>query len=83
LADGNEPGKPRWRQHLRRLRAGRQLHRLEQTLERTLALDFDIVIPGHGPVSSKADLITFKADLEAMRARRALVQQGTKQGSNW
>jgi glyoxylase-like metal-dependent hydrolase (beta-lactamase superfamily II) len=50
-----------------------------RTLERTLALDFDTVIPGHGPVSTKADLVTFKADLETMRARLAgLIQQGTR-----
>ena len=35
----------------------------------TLALDFDTVIPGHGPVATKADLAQFKADLETMRGR--------------
>jgi glyoxylase-like metal-dependent hydrolase (beta-lactamase superfamily II) len=49
-----------------------------RTLEAALELDFDIVIPGHGPVATKADLRSFKADLEAMRARMtALVRQGT------
>jgi glyoxylase-like metal-dependent hydrolase (beta-lactamase superfamily II) len=48
------------------------------TLERALALDFDAVIPGHGPVSTKADLAAFKADLEIMRARIAgLIRQGS------
>lgn len=47
------------------------------TLERVLALDFDAVIPGHGPVSTKDDVRTFKADLEAMRARMTtLIRQG-------
>ena len=47
------------------------------TLERTLKLDFDTVIPGHGPVSSRADVVKFKADLEAMRTRLAgLIKQG-------
>jgi glyoxylase-like metal-dependent hydrolase (beta-lactamase superfamily II) len=47
------------------------------TLDRALMLDFDAVIPGHGPVSTKDDLVTFKADLETMRARMAgLIQQG-------
>jgi len=40
-----------------------------KTLEGTLQLDFDTVIPGHGPVSSKADVVKFKSDLETMRTR--------------
>jgi len=40
-----------------------------RTLERTLQLDFDIVIPGHGPVATKADLARFNADIAAMRTR--------------
>ena len=49
-----------------------------KTLEGTLKLDFDTVIPGHGPVSTKADLVKFKADLETMRARLiGLIKQGS------
>jgi glyoxylase-like metal-dependent hydrolase (beta-lactamase superfamily II) len=49
-----------------------------RTLERTLALDFDTIIPGHGPVATKADLIRFNADLVTMRARLAgLIETGT------
>ena len=40
-----------------------------RTLERTLQLDFDIVIPGHGPVATKADLARFNAAIAAMRTR--------------
>jgi len=40
-----------------------------KTLEGVLSLDFDTVIPGHGPVATKADLVKFKADLETMRSR--------------
>jgi glyoxylase-like metal-dependent hydrolase (beta-lactamase superfamily II) len=48
-----------------------------KTLEGLLALDFDTVIPGHGPVSTKDDIVRFKADLETMRARLVgLVRQG-------
>jgi glyoxylase-like metal-dependent hydrolase (beta-lactamase superfamily II) len=39
------------------------------TLDATLELDFDTVIPGHGPVSTKADVVQFRADLETMRDR--------------
>ncbi len=48
-----------------------------RTLERILTLDFDTIVPGHGPVSTRDDLVTFKADLEAMRSRIAqLIGQG-------
>jgi glyoxylase-like metal-dependent hydrolase (beta-lactamase superfamily II) len=40
-----------------------------KTLDGILQLDFDIAIPGHGPVSTKADVVKFRADLETMRNR--------------
>jgi len=47
------------------------------TMDEMLKLDFDTVIPGHGPVSTKADLAKFRADLETMRNRLAgLVKAG-------
>lgn len=36
------------------------------TLTRLLALDFDTVIPGHGPIMTKADIRTFRAKLETV-----------------
>ncbi len=49
-----------------------------RTLERTLALDFDTIIPGHGPVATRADLVRFQADLVTMRTRLAgLIKGGT------
>lgn len=48
-----------------------------ETLDGVLALDFDIVIPGHGPVSTREDVAQFRADLEAMRNRiAALIRMG-------
>ena len=48
-----------------------------RTLDRVLALDFDTIIPGHGPVAARADLVKFRADLETMKNRVAgLVRQG-------
>jgi glyoxylase-like metal-dependent hydrolase (beta-lactamase superfamily II) len=48
-----------------------------KTLDGALQLDFDTVIPGHGPVSTKADVVKFKSDLETMRNRLvALVKEG-------
>jgi len=48
-----------------------------KTLDGALTLDFDTVIPGHGPVSTRQDLTAFRADLETMRSRLAgMVKQG-------
>jgi hypothetical protein len=50
---------------------------LDQTLDSALKLEFDVVIPGHGPVSTRSDLIQFRTDLETMRDRLvALVKEG-------
>jgi glyoxylase-like metal-dependent hydrolase (beta-lactamase superfamily II) len=49
-----------------------------KTLDGVLKLDFDTVIPGHGPVSTKADLVKFKSDLETMRTRLiGLIKKGS------
>ena len=49
-----------------------------KTLDGALTLDFDTVIPGHGPVSTKADVAAFRADIETMRTRLAgMVKQGS------
>ena len=40
-----------------------------KTMDEMLKLDFDTVIPGHGPVSTRADVTKFRADLETMRTR--------------
>lgn len=46
-------------------------------LDHVLELDFDTVIPGHGPVSTKDDVRQFRADLKAMRDRiQGLVRMG-------
>ena len=41
------------------------------TLDGVLGLDFDTVIPGHGAVSTRDDVVKFRADLQAMRDRVA------------
>jgi glyoxylase-like metal-dependent hydrolase (beta-lactamase superfamily II) len=48
-----------------------------KTLDRVLALDFDTVIPGHGPLVGKAELVKFRNDVETMRSRlTGMVRQG-------
>ncbi len=39
------------------------------TLDEVLKLDFDIAIPGHGPVSDRAGLMKFRSNFEIMRSR--------------
>ena len=39
------------------------------TLDEVLKLDFDTVIPGHGPVSDRAGLMKFRSNFEIMRNR--------------
>jgi cyclase len=44
------------------------------------SLDFDTVIPGHGPVSKKADLLTYRNNAEKMRTRvQTLIREGKSQ----
>jgi len=40
-----------------------------RTLDGVLSLQFDTVIPGHGSLSNKADIVQFRSDLETMRTR--------------
>ena len=47
------------------------------TLENALKFDFDTVIPGHGPVATKADLQKYKDSLQTLHTRtRELIKQG-------
>jgi glyoxylase-like metal-dependent hydrolase (beta-lactamase superfamily II) len=50
------------------------------TIERALQLDFDTVVPGHGTVSTKADLRAFHDETMAVRTQvhEMLVQKKTK-----
>lgn len=40
-----------------------------RTLDKILELDFDTVIPGHGPVSKREDILRWKGDFETVRRR--------------
>jgi cyclase len=51
-----------------------------KTLDEVMKLDFDTVIPGHGPVSKKADMLTYRNNAEKMRNRvQGLIRQGKTQ----
>ena len=48
-----------------------------RTLDGAIRLDFDTVIPGHGPISTRDDLVKFRNDLETMRNRLVtLIKEG-------
>ena len=51
-----------------------------KTLDEVLKLDFDTVIPGHGPVTDKAGLRTYRDNVEKLRNRAAsLIREGKSQ----
>lgn len=51
--------------------------RRSPTLDNILKYDFDIAIPGHGPVSTKADVQKFKEKIQIVQSRtRDLIKQG-------
>ncbi len=48
-----------------------------KTLDGMLKLDFDTVIPGHGPLSNREGVLKWRADFVAMRDRiSGMVRQG-------
>jgi len=51
-----------------------------KTLDNALKLDFDTVIPGHGAVTNKAGLMTYRNNVEKMRNRvSGLIREGKSQ----
>ena len=51
-----------------------------KTLDAAMKVDFDTVIPGHGPVTNKAGLMTYRNNIEKLRDRAAgLIREGKSQ----
>jgi cyclase len=51
-----------------------------KTLDGAMKLDFDTVIPGHGPVTNKAALLAYRNNVEKLRNRASgLIHQGKSQ----
>jgi glyoxylase-like metal-dependent hydrolase (beta-lactamase superfamily II) len=51
-----------------------------KTLDNALKLDFDTVIPGHGAITNKAGLLTYRNNVEKMRNRvSGLIHEGKSQ----
>jgi glyoxylase-like metal-dependent hydrolase (beta-lactamase superfamily II) len=57
---------------------GGSIKEWDQTLQKALQYDFDIVIPGHGPVSKREDLVKFVSTMATVRDR---VRQACASGS--
>ena len=59
---------------------GGSLKAWTQTLDGALQLDFDTVIPGHGPVTTRAGLVEYRNNVEKLRNRaEALIHAGKSQ----
>lgn len=51
-----------------------------KTLDQAMKLDFDTVIPGHGPVTNKAGLLAYRNNVEKLRTRATeLIREGRNQ----
>ena len=51
-----------------------------KTLDAAMKWDFDTVIPGHGAVTNKAGLLTYRNNVEKLRVRAAaLIHEGKSQ----
>jgi cyclase len=51
-----------------------------KTLDEAMKLDFDIVIPGHGPVTNKASLLAYRNNVEKLRMRASeMIRDGRSQ----
>jgi glyoxylase-like metal-dependent hydrolase (beta-lactamase superfamily II) len=51
-----------------------------KTLDAAMKVDFDTVIPGHGPVTNKAGLLGYRNNIEKLRQRAAgLIRDGKSQ----
>jgi glyoxylase-like metal-dependent hydrolase (beta-lactamase superfamily II) len=56
---------------------GGSLAEWASTLDAAMKLDFDIVIPGHGKVTDKAGLLTYRNNVEKLKARvTGLIREG-------
>src|SRR5215472_3118901 len=48
------------------------------TLDEAMKMDFDTVIPGHGPLAKKADLLAYRNNVEKLKSRvTGLIRQNT------
>jgi len=48
------------------------------TIDQALKLDFDVVVPGHGPLVKKADVVRWRSGLERLRNRVSAVLHESK-----
>ena len=56
---------------------GGSLSEWVETIDAILTLDFDTVIPGHGPMATRADVVAFRGNLATMVERlRSLIESG-------
>ena len=50
---------------------------MTKTLDEVLKLDFNVVVPGHGPLATRAEMIKWRSEIEVVRNRiRGMVRDG-------
>jgi len=63
---------------------GGSIVELPKTLEAISKLDFDTLVPGHGPVTDKAGLAAYQKRIEGFRDRaKGLIQSGKSKDEVW
>ena len=56
---------------------GGSIIEITKTLDEVLKLDFNVVIPRHGPLATRAEVVKWRAEIEVVRNRiREMVRQG-------
>jgi glyoxylase-like metal-dependent hydrolase (beta-lactamase superfamily II) len=59
---------------------GGSLAEWARTLDEAMKLDFDTVIPGHGPVTDKAALLNYRNNVDKLKTRaQGLIREGKSQ----
>jgi glyoxylase-like metal-dependent hydrolase (beta-lactamase superfamily II) len=52
---------------------GGSLIEITNTIDKALKEDFDVVVPGHGPIAKRADLVKWREEIELLQNRLAVM----------
>jgi hypothetical protein len=56
---------------------GGSLVEITNTIDKVLKQDFDVVVPGHGPIAKRADLVKWREEIERLQNRlAAMIRDG-------
>jgi glyoxylase-like metal-dependent hydrolase (beta-lactamase superfamily II) len=63
------------------MKNGGTIRTWDETVRKILQYDFDVVIPGHGPIATRADLVRWVGTLQELRKRIGLACEGGAEDS--